>query len=260
MHRSWIVLGLIILLSPTTARCADRPKVIRWDFGTEETTPLRAHGGVHRDAPGPRPPIYPDFDSTNTAIKLDGSGAHLSFEDSGPESQFDFTSGDAITLEAWVQVDQLRGGDNVYVIGKGRTGSPGFAADNQNWALRVRETKGKAGLSFLFATPVPSGATRNGSHWHRWTTKSGFKPGKGWHHIAVAYQFGQPGSIRGWIDGQLQEGTWDMGGPTEQAPVVDDDEVWIGSSQGGAASSSFRGSLDAIAIHRQALDDAVMKK
>lgn len=68
------------------------------------------------------------------------------------QSPFDFTNGDAITVEAWVQVGSLKGGENVYVIGKGRTGLSGFAADNQNWALRVRETKGKGGISFLFAT------------------------------------------------------------------------------------------------------------
>ena len=38
--------------------------VARWDFGVEEATPLIAHGGVHRDQPGPRPPTFPDFDAS----------------------------------------------------------------------------------------------------------------------------------------------------------------------------------------------------
>lgn len=219
---------------------------------------MRSHGAVHRDTPGPRPPEYPDFEAGNTAVTLDGHGAHLSYEDPGAQSPFDFANGDSITLEAWVQVTEIRAGENVYVIGKGRTDSPGFAADNQNWALRVRETQGKAGVSFLFATTPASGAKKSDAHWHRWTTTSGFKPGKGWHHIAAAYRFGDPKSIRGWIDGKPQPGAWDMGGATEEAPVVDDDAVWIGSARGGAAANSFRGSLDAIAIHRQALEDAVI--
>jgi len=45
-------------------------------------TPLVAHGGVHRDVPGPRPREFPDFDAGNTAVKLDGSGAHFSFAES----------------------------------------------------------------------------------------------------------------------------------------------------------------------------------
>lgn len=259
MTQRSILAGLLWLLLASVATSADRPVTTRWDFGTEETTPLRTHGGVHRDLPGPRPPLYPDFEPNNTAVKLDGSGARLTFEDPRAKSPFDFTNGDAMTLEAWVQVDELRAGENVYVIGKGRTGATGFAADNQNWALRVRETRGRAGISFLFATVPASGATKSDAHWHRWTTGSGFAPGPGWHHLAVTYRFGDSKSIRGWIDGQQQTGAWDMGGATEEPPVVDDDAIWIGSSRGGAAANSFRGSLDAIAIHRLILDDAVLK-
>ena len=90
------------------AWAGDRPPVARWDFGPEETTPLRSHGGVDRDVPGPRPPTYPDFEPGNTAVRLDGRGAYLSFEDAGAGSPFDFGNGDAITLEAWVQVDEDR--------------------------------------------------------------------------------------------------------------------------------------------------------
>ncbi len=238
---------------------ADPPAEIRWNFGGEETTPLEASDGVHRDVPGPRPPEYPDFDAGNTAVKLDGKGAHLSVADSGPQSPFDFTLGDAITLEAWVQVDDIRSGENLYVICKGRTGIPGFSAENQNWALRIAEGDGKAGLGFLFASSPETNSAKAGSPWHRWTSDSGFKPGRNWHHIAITYKFGDATSLRGWIDGKLQTGKWDMGGATNDAPAVDDDAVWIGSAQSGADSSSFRGSLDFIAIHRQILDDAALK-
>ena len=141
---------------------ADPPAEIRWNFGAEETTPLEASEGVHRDVPGPRPPDYPDFDSGNTAVKLDGKGAHLSVADSGPQSPFDFTAGDAITLEAWVQVDDIRSGENLYVICKGRTGAKGFSAENQNWALRIAERDGKAGLGFLFASSPEASSAKGG--------------------------------------------------------------------------------------------------
>ena len=126
--------------------------------GAEEATPLVAHGGVQRDVPGPRPPEFPDFDTGNTAVKLDG---------------------DAITIEAWVKVDGLRAGENAYIVGKGRTGTPEFTDDNQNWALRVREAKGQACVSFLFATRRTDTAKAD-AHWHRWTTSAGFAPGSGW--------------------------------------------------------------------------------
>lgn len=260
MPRSCL-LGLVVAclaagIPRSSVHTAEVPAAIRWDFGTEETTPLAPHGDVHRDVPGPRPPDYPDFDEGNTAVKLDGHGAHFSFADPGTQSALDFTNGDALTLEAWVQVDEIHSGEHAYVAGKGRTGQEGVVRDNQNWALRLAGKGGMACANFLFATVPVEG---EGSHWHRWTTHKGFRPGKGWHHIAVTYRFGDPKSIRGWIDGRPQPGSWDMGGETSRPPVVDDDEVWIGSSMRGSAANSFRGSLDAVAVHRRVLDDATLK-
>jgi mono/diheme cytochrome c family protein len=242
----------------TSSALAD--PVARWGFGTEETSRLTEHGGVHRDLPGPRPPEFPDFDPNNLAVKFDGAGSHFSFADPGDNSPFDFTNGDAITLEGWVNVADLKKGENAYIIGKGRTGDAGFAKDNQNWALRLREGDGQARPSFLFATPHPKGAqAAKDAQWHRWTTISGFTPGSGWHHVAVAYRFGDPESVKGWVDGKPVKGTWDMGGASKDAPVVDNDSIWIGSSQAGAASNSFRGMLDEVLIHRDLLTDEVMK-
>jgi cytochrome c553 len=234
--------------------------VAHWDFGSEETSRLVAHGGVHRDVPGPRPPEFPDFDPNNTAVKFDGSGAHYSFADSGKNSPLDFDNGDAITLEAWVDMADIKEGENLYIVGKGRTDDPGFAKDNQNWALRVREVGGRARASFLFATPIgEKPGARKDAHWHRWTATDGFTPGSGWHHLAVSYRFGEPESIRSWLDGRPTNGAWDMGGPTREAPVVDDDAVWIGSSMGGKAANSFRGVLDEIAIYRELVPDEIMR-
>jgi hypothetical protein len=249
-----------LVTSPTVASASQAPAVVaRWSFGTEETSKLIAHGGVHRDQPGPRPPEFPDFELYNTAVRFDGSGAHYSLADPGPASPFDFTTGDAITLEAWVHMAEVQSGENLYIIGKGRTGDPAFARDNQNWALRVRELGGQARISFLFAT-TPKPAADKDAHWHRWTSKAGFAPGSGWHHVAVSYRFGEPASIRGWLDGAASDGAWDMGGATREPPVVDDDELWIGSSQGGNAGNSFRGMLDEIAVHRGGIADDVMRR
>lgn len=251
-----ILLGLMVWAWDASASAAER--VVRWGFGTEETTRLRPHGGVHRDQPGPRPPEFPDFDPDNTAVKLDGSGAHFSLADPGRDSPFDFTNGDAITLEAWVKLADLRPRENLYVIGKGRTAAPGQAQDNQNWALRIREVDGEARVSFLFATPRRPGAPKD-AHWHRWTSSRGFDPGSGWHHVAVTYTFGDPKSIRGWLDGKPLPGSWDMGGATTEAPVVDDDAIWIGSSSGGSPGNSFRGLLDEIAIYRGIVPDEELR-
>ena len=260
-----VLVSLLLL----TAAVAVAAPVARWDFGEEDTSRAVVVGTVQRDAPGPRPPLFPDFDSYNTALRLDGNGGHLALADPGEGSALDFTNGDALTLEAWVQVDGFRANDQLYVVGKGRTGAPGFAADNQNWALRVRAVGGQFAVNFLFATPrraaAPAAtearapAAKSDGHWHRWTSKPGFAPDTGWHHVAVTYRFGEPASIRGWIDGKSVAGEWDMGGPTEAAPVVDDDAVWVGSSMKGSKAASFRGGLDAVAIHREIVSDADLK-
>ncbi len=252
--KSVVVAGLIWGLVGS-AYGVEASLAARWDFGTEETTPLAAHGGVKRDQAGPVSPEFPDFPAHNTAVYLDGDGSYLAVDDPGADSPFDFKNGDAITLEAWVNIGEIRTGQPMYVVGKGRTNNPRFPKDNQNWALRVVGADGGVGkLSFLFR----SGPGAGGGQWHRWTSKTGFHVVTGWHHVAVSYRFGDPASIRGWIDGQSTEGTWDMGGATHAAPVVDDDAIWIGSSLGGNPGNSFHGALDAIAIHRTIPDDAVM--
>ncbi|HUR57294.1 MAG TPA: DUF1553 domain-containing protein [Opitutaceae bacterium] len=250
------VLSLLSLFGSSHLHAAG--PVARWDFGEEDVSRVVTVGEIERDVPGPRPPDYPGFEANNTALRFNGSGAHLALADTGPGSAFDFTNGDAITLEAWVDVEGLRANENLYIVGKGRTGAPGFAADNQNWALRLRAVDGQFRVSFLFATPKESGAATD-AHWHRWTTKSGFGPKSGWHHVAVTYEFGDPNSARGWIDGVAVPGTWDMGGGTALPPVVDDDAVWIGSSMRGNPGSSFRGGLDAVAIHREVVPDTELR-
>lgn len=251
MSKLALALGLVLASGLNAAET-----VVFWHFGQEETSRLEPHGAVHRDEPGPRPPEFPDFEPGNTAVRLDGRGAHFRFPDPGDASPFDFTNGDSITLEAWVHLADIKTGENSYVIGKGRTHAKGFPRDNQNWALRVREVDGDVRVSFLFFSAATK--TQQGE-WHRWTSDAGFKAGSGWHHVAATYTFGKPQSAVGWLDGRALKGSWDMGGATTRAPVVDNDAIWIGSSQGGSAGNSFRGLLDEIAVHRGILADDILK-
>lgn len=239
-----ICLALLLAFVSSTAAFAAEPTV-RWDFGSEETRPLKSVGNVARDQAGPRTPEFPDMSSDNTAVRVD-AGAYLSIPDPGADSAFDFKNGDPITLEAWVNPAEIREGEPRYIIGKGRTNAPGFARDNQNWALRIVGAEREAKVNFLFATKPASGD----KHWHRWTSTMGFPVNTGWHHVAITYRFGEPDSIRGWVNGKPTDGRWDMGGPTVEPPVVDDDQVRIGER--------FAGLLDAVAIHRTELDNKTL--
>jgi hypothetical protein len=233
----------------------DKP-VAYWNSNPTTTQPLLQGGAQIGD--GPRPPQFTAFAENNHALVLSQPGASLRIPDPGADSKFDFKKGDTISLEAWVQCDALGRGQNAYIIGKGRTGRAGMPAHNQNWGLRLREEDGTARVSFVFRDERD--ATSKGEEfWHRWTANTGFLPGPGWHHVAVSYTFGQPESIRGYLDGTPHEGTWDMGGSTDLGPWVDDDEVWIGTAMGGSAASSLRGRLDEVAIYRTALKPEAIK-
>jgi mono/diheme cytochrome c family protein len=221
---------------------------IHWDF--TDTQGFTRHGQLTMDA-GPRPPEFPDFAADNQALRLPGQGARLMLPDSD-DKRFDFEQGDAITIEAWVSIDEV-GAHPMYIVGKGRTNNPKFARDNQNWSLRLVTEGEVAKLSFLFASPGGGNA-----NWHRWTSAAGFPCFGGWRHVAVCYRFGAPATIRAWIDGKPTGGRWDLGGATKEGPVVDDDAIWIGSSLGGSAGNSFIGAIDDIRIHRALLDDATV--
>ncbi len=78
----------LIAASPSHAQTLLETSVItRWDFSSEEATPLTPHESIGRDQAGPRPPEFPKLSADNTAVKFD-SGAYLSVPDPGPESVF----------------------------------------------------------------------------------------------------------------------------------------------------------------------------
>ena len=233
----------LLFLSLVAPIAADESIV--WDFDTAAEYPWKQHGQIQLKQPGPRPPEFPDFATNNVAMGFSAT-AYLSVPDPGKQSPFDFTNGDSVTLEAWVNLQQVHNGQWQYIVGKGRTGRPGFEQDNQNWALRITGVEGEARLNFLFATE----RTGNDAHWHRWTSRQGFPPATGWHHVALTYTFGKPQSIQGWVNGKPTDGVWDLGGPTTKPPIVDDDEIWIGNR--------LAGSLDQIAIHRTTISKEVL--
>ncbi len=196
---------------------------------------------------GPRPSEFPLFTPDNQALEFTPGEGFLRVIDPGEKSIIDFTAGDAITIEAWVNLNSTQAGRHYYIIGKGRTNRKGVARDNQNYGFRVTGTE----LSFLFrGLPAKKDVE---SDYHRWTSNGAGISSHNWHHVAVTYTFGKKKSLTAYIDGKPVSGKWDMGGDTTLAPVVDNDELWLGSSMGGSVNSSFDGQLDEVALYRTAL-------
>lgn len=200
---------------------------------------------------GAAAPQYPLFDVDNRALELPQQPGRVVIDDPGAESPLDFAAGDPITIEAWVS-PQHRNGSYIYIIGKGRTHRAGFSPDNQNWSLRLCGSD-SVGISFLYRDA-------DNASYHRWDSEKTIAVGDGWHHVAITYVFGEKGSLHGYIDGQPVKGAWDMGGDTGAAPLVDDDQVWIGSAMGGSPGSSFHGQIDEVALYRNVLSADAIKK
>ncbi|WP_291168314.1 LamG domain-containing protein, partial [Gimesia sp.] len=213
----------------------------------KQPVPALIRGSLDDAAAGPRPAEFPLFTANNQAAAFEPGQGFLRVVDPGEKSDLDFAAGDAITLEAWINPKSTKSGQYYYIIGKGRTNRKGVARDNQNYSLRLTGSE----ISFLFCTqPEKKGEKPT---YHRWTSSGGGISTHSWHHVAVTYLFGKKNSLKAYIDGHAVSGKWDAGGDTARAPVVDNDEVWIGSSMGGAASSSFNGQLDEVAVYRSAL-------
>jgi len=218
------------------------------------TFPGRVVGRVQIGATGPVSDPLLIFGSQNLAVEFFGSGGSLRIKDPSKSSPLDFDKGDSLTITAWVNPVKLKSGQYSYIIGKGRTNNKGVSANNQNYAIRIMGSGNSAKLNFLFRSAGPK------PDWHRWTSKQSFPTNTGWHHVALCFTFGDGNSLTGYIDGKKIDGVWDYGGKTDKAPVVDNDEVWIGTSLGGQVASSFHGSIDEIAIFRSVLSAEVIRK
>jgi hypothetical protein len=217
-------------------------------------------GNVRNDVAGPRPGEFPDFASANRAAMFPRGSNYIVVPDPGEQSLLDFDNGDALTLEAWVRWDGGLAGSFPYIVGKGRTHRPGKSHRNQNYALRLAPQSSGVHLSFLFcdAETEPDKKGGIGNDGHRWTSTASIPEDGAWHHVALTYEFGTPENIRGYIDGEATGGKWDMGGPTTKRPVVDNDELWIGSSMKGGAT--FGGEIDEVAIYRTALSPEQIRR
>ena len=230
------------------------PPLAKWTFDGKEPG---KNVGAKVNPDGPQAPVYPSFPQGNKSLSFEGKdGSYTVKESDFPGTNFRFVQGETITIESWVKIEDLKNGSYIYLIGKGRNRKKEFTAENQNWALRLKNEGGEALPTFLFRSR--NDATK-AEDYHRWVAKEGFTTGSGWHHVAVTYTFGKPDSVVAYVDGKkIKNGTWDMAGKTTEPPVSDADDIVIGTGNGGGPSNTLNGSIDEVAVYRGALPDAVL--
>ena len=255
--------------SKAEVKAAPPAPVLLWSFEGKETPltstgsaesplTLEQRGKVTLGVPGPRPSEYPDFAPTNTAVRIAKGSNYLTIKDPGDDSVLDFKLGDSITLACWVRWDEALSGTHQTLIAKGRTLQGSGTTHNHNYALRLENNSSGVFPNFLFSDEQAQDNPKSGDpHWHRWTGKLAIPEDGAWHHVAVTYTYGKPDSMTGYVDGVPTGGKWDMGGKTELGPVVDNDDLCIGSSMSGRVT--FSGEIDEAAIYRRALSAEEVK-
>ena len=198
---------------------------------------------------GPRSPQYPEHDEENMAATFGKKEDAIVVKSS---DDLVFRSGDSITIEAWIKIRSIGSGHMPYLISKGRHAN----GMDQNYAMRLKSDEHGIRLGFLFSS---EGATNDSAgnadrQWHRWWSDMTLPDGE-WHHVAVVYTFGEKDSLRAYIDGRATTGTWDMGGKTDRAPVVNESDVVVGTGYLRGSSQTFNGWMDNVRVWRQALPE-----
>lgn len=228
--------------------------VLLWGSGldADEKKPVIEYSFDDSSESGPRAPQYPEQSKDNTGGKFASAKDAIVVKST---DDLNFAIGDSITMEAWVNVESIGSGQMPYLIGKGRHKN----GIDQNYAMRLKADESGTHLGFLFSSEGPENDSAESPkrEWHRWWSSMSLPKGE-WHHIAIVFTFGKADSLRAYIDGQRTTGTWDMGGKTNRAPVVNDSDLVIGTGYLRSASQTFKGSLDNVRIHRRELREETL--
>ena len=187
-------------------------------------------------------------------------GDYIFVPESGGFDSLDFGVGDSITIEAWVDLKELTqptimGRDAPYILSKGRLNYA--SATDQEYDLRLSiwdDTVG-GGTSSPTIRVDFLGRNADDDTWHKWHSYAGFELNSGWHHVALSYTFGNGGTMKGYVDGVGDNGTWTRG-DGNFTPYQDEEDIWLGSAQNGADYATVHGSIDEVAVYRSTLSAA----
>ncbi len=184
-------------------------------------------------APGPRPDLFPGMSETNRALRFAQPNTQFVFE----LNLNDLLRGcGAVTLSAWVRVDQNREGQaNLVTLFAGNASSTSFVLITENVGRSV-VIGGRSGVDDRFA------GARAPLH------------DEGWSHLVGILDFAHR-EARMYVNGKLESATPISAGKwanTTYQPPDQSDPAVIGSMGG---HRYFHGDIDEVMLYPYALDD-----
>ncbi len=159
----------------------------------------------------------------------------------------DFSSGETVTIEAWIDLKSIKGSGDVLLVGKGSAGA-------LNYGLTAR-LENVVYPAFQYSVLGEEG---NGElEQLKWRALYGLPLDSGWHHFAVTYEFGDPESLRLYLDGRRQPGSWTstLEPCLDQSPAENDSPLRFMSPSG---TTRITGSITEAKVSRKALQDNEM--
>ena len=91
----------------------------------------------------------------------------------------------------------------------------------------------------------------DGTNFHSWGTTNTISTNQ-WYHIAFTFTYGTGSSIKCYVNGQEEAGSWNYG-DGNSAPWSGTEDVWIGKRKATSYPQYFHGTIDEVAIYSSAL-------
>ncbi len=224
-----------------------QPPIAYWKFdegyGTNTTDSINKLSGT---LSGSTLPTWQTEDMclSGKCMYYDGSTSHTVVNDPGTGSVLDFTTGDSITLSAWVKPNTLPGANTwATVVGKGDVDG----TDDANYELQYGNNGTNNVITFCF---IQNGTTT----WRCYNAVNNNLQTNNWQHLTATFTFGTGSSIKLYYNGILQSGTWSSGTGSED-PTVTNKALWIGADNyagGGAVDEAVNGFIDDVKVYRYA--------
>lgn len=152
-------------------------------------------------------------------------------------SDFEFTTGQSITVTFWVNLDTTAGDRSVVTRQHLQTGS---GIDRGNFYVEIRSGQ----MWFAYKDSGDSA-------FHIWNTSTSMTVST-WTHCALRYTYGTGSSIQAYKDGVPWSGVWNTGNGNAD-PYVNTTDIYVGARKnvtGGGLSFPLDGNLDDLRVYR----------